>query len=70
MNDHDSVCCVCGHELALHIDEDDGWRCHSLASDGYQCECWLRKDRYGDILEYSLGRRTRERIDQNDTNSK
>lgn len=41
----EKVCCVCGHKLASHIDEGDGWRCHSLGSDGYQCECFLRKDR-------------------------
>ena len=68
----DKVCCVCGHELGmvadyattLHVDEDDGWRCHTLASDGYQCECWLRKGRYEGIEGYSLSVRTQEHIEE------
>lgn len=36
-------CCVCHHALDKHIDEGDGWRCHCLATDFFQCECWLRK---------------------------
>ncbi|KXB00181.1 hypothetical protein AKJ41_04300 [candidate division MSBL1 archaeon SCGC-AAA259O05] len=50
--------CVCGHELSVHIDEGDGWRCHLLGPGGFQCECYLRKDRAdGDIEFYSLERR-------------
>jgi len=64
MKDLDKICCVCGHELDMHIDEDDGWRCHSLAGDGYQCECWLRKGRYKGIKGYSLGVRTREHTEE------
>ena len=64
MNDQDNVCCVCGHVLDMHIDEGNGWRCHSLAGDGYQCECWLRKRRNKSIRSYSLGVRTREHIDE------
>lgn len=64
MNEQDKVCCVCNHELSLHFDEDDGWRCHSLAGDGYQCECWLRKDRYEGILGYSLGKRTQKHLEE------
>ncbi len=45
-------CCVCEHELVLHLDEGDGWRCHSLGKDGYQCECWLRKKHSGEDLSY------------------
>ncbi|KXA98626.1 hypothetical protein AKJ39_01370 [candidate division MSBL1 archaeon SCGC-AAA259J03] len=54
-------CCVCGHELNAHIDESDGWRCHLLGPDGFQCECYLRKDRVdGDIEFYSVeGRKER-----------
>jgi len=62
--DLDKICCVCGHELGMHIDEGDGWRCHSIAADGYQCECWLRKGRYDGIEGYSLGVRTREHIEE------
>ncbi|MBC8503667.1 MAG: hypothetical protein H8D34_02350 [Chloroflexi bacterium] len=62
MSDHDTICCVCGHELDMHINEEGGWRCHSLAGDGYQCECWLRKRRNKSIQDYSLGKRTREHI--------
>ncbi len=54
----EEVCCVCGHPLAMHIDEGDGWRCHCLGPDGYQCECFLRKNRAdGDISYYSLKKR-------------
>lgn len=60
MTDTD-VCCVCGHGLSSHIDEDYGWRCHSLGPDGFQCECYLRKVRgEGDKKFYSLARRTAE----------
>ena len=63
MSDHDTICCVCSHELDMHIAEEGGWRCHALAGDGYQCECWLRKRRYKNILQdYSLGKRIREHI--------
>ncbi len=41
----EGICCVCGHQLNDHLDESNGWRCHSLGQDYYQCECWLRKDR-------------------------
>ncbi len=44
------TCSVCGHTLSSHIDEKSGWRCHSLGPDFYQCECWLRKNRYDDGL--------------------
>jgi len=57
----EETCCVCGHKLSTHIDEGDGWRCHSLSSDAYQCECYLRKDRAdGDISYYSLERRVNQ----------
>jgi len=57
------VCCVCGHKLSSHVDEEDGWRCHSVATfDLYQCECWLRKDRVEDegIDYYSAQKRMEE----------
>ena len=55
----DTICCVCGHDLDMHIAEESGWRCHALAGDGYQCECWLRKRRHNNTLQdYSLGKRT------------
>jgi len=41
----EGICCVCGHKLSNHIDEGNGWRCHSLGHDAFQCECYLRKDR-------------------------
>ena len=56
----EAVCCVCGHHLGTHIDEGDGWRCHSLGEDGYQCECYLRKRGDRDIRFYSLERRISE----------
>lgn len=40
--------------LSMYSDEGGGWRCHSLAEDGYQCECWLRKGRYDGIEGYFL----------------
>lgn len=58
-NEGEDICCVCGHKLSAHIDEGDGWRCHALGPDAYQCECFLRKDRVeGNITEYSLEQRT------------
>lgn len=42
----ESICCVCGHKLANHLDEGRVWRCHSLGQDAYQCECALRKGRF------------------------
>lgn len=57
----EDVCCVCGHPLWMHIDERNGWRCHALGPDGYQCECFLRKDKAkGDISYYSLEKRVKE----------
>lgn len=57
----EDICCVCGHPLSMHIDEGDGWRCHALGPDGYQCECFLRKGKAkGDISYYSLERRVEE----------
>lgn len=57
------ICCVCGHDLDFHIDEGDGWRCHSLGDDWFQCECWLRKDEIADTkLFYDL----KNRIDNNE----
>ena len=48
----EKICCVCGHKLSLHIDEDDVWRCHTLGPDAYQCECILRKDRAENKINY------------------
>jgi len=60
--DMPGICCVCGHTLSSHIDEGDGWRCHSIARDGLQCECWLRKDKAdNDISYYNLLKRLRIR---------
>jgi uncharacterized radical SAM superfamily Fe-S cluster-containing enzyme len=60
------TCCVCGHSLKSHIDEETGWRCHSVATaDSYQCECFLRKDRAEKNIEYyDLKRRIEENPDQ------
>lgn len=56
----EGICCCCGHELCWHIDEGDGWRCHLLSSDLYQCECFLRKGRYESKDGYDL----KSRVDQ------
>lgn len=60
------ICCVCGHKLSSHIDEDNGWRCHSLGPDAYQCECFLRKDRAGKegINYYDLKIRTAKMVEE------
>lgn len=62
------ICCVCGHSLDSHVDEGDGWRCHSIATaDSYQCECWLRKDRAENKIEYyDVERRIEENPEQID----
>jgi hypothetical protein len=57
-------CCVCHHDLDIHIDEEDVWRCHSLGADGYQCECALRKNRAeADISYYDLSKRAEENFE-------
>lgn len=53
----DETCCVCGHHLSSHIDEGDGFRCHCLGQDYYQCECFLRKNRHTSIDGYDLKKR-------------
>jgi len=58
--DEKKVCCVCLHELSYHFDEESGWRCHCLGKDGYQCECWLRKERFESIEGYEINRRIQE----------
>ncbi len=59
-------CCVCHHNLITHIDEGNGWRCHSIGADLYQCECFLRKGRLGkersNLHYYDLGLRRREHL--------
>ena len=46
------TCCVCGHPLSTHINEDNGmFRCHSLGKDIYQCECRLVKFYENDKLD-------------------
>lgn len=64
LNKLDEICCVCAHTLDMHIDEGSGWRCHALGSDGYQCECWLRKGRYESIRGYSLGTRVQQHLEE------
>lgn len=54
------TCCCCGHPLHTHVDEGDGWRCHCLGQDTYQCECFLRK-RYKSINGYDLDKRIRDK---------
>ena len=65
LNENYGICCVCGHSLNSHIDEGDFYRCHSLGSDTYQCECRLIK--HDDFCEdtfsidyYDLGKRVDE----------
>ena len=59
----EDICCCCGHKLGSHLDEGDGWRCHSLGSDFYQCECFLRKNRYEEGLKgYDLKARIKQHI--------
>ena len=46
------LCCVCGHPLSTHINENNGmFRCHALGTDLYQCECHLIKFYENDKLE-------------------
>lgn len=60
------ICCVCHHELGLHIDEKDVWRCHSLGADGFQCECALRKNRAENISYYDLSKRAIQQLEDFD----
>ena len=57
-------CCVCHHDLNVHFDEGDFWRCHSLGVDFYQCECILNKHKAkDDISFYDLAKRAKEQIE-------
>lgn len=38
------TCCVCLHELDIHIEESKWWRCHALGPDFTQCECRCLKE--------------------------
>ncbi len=59
------ICCVCHHNLNVHIDEGDIWRCHSLGVDGYQCECTLRKKRANNnISYYDLAKRAKDQLEE------
>ena len=61
----DEICCVCGHNLKNHIDEESVWRCHSLGQDFYQCECALRKDRAMRARAYyDLKRRIKKQVEE------
>lgn len=46
------ICCVCGHLLGSHIDEDSSWRCHSIGRDGLQCECALQKSEIKNNIKF------------------
>ncbi len=52
------TCCVCGHLLANHLKEGDGWRCTERGLDARRCECFLRPILTGTEREkefYDLG---------------
>jgi len=58
-------CIVCAHELDIHTEEGDGWRCHAVTTpDLSQCECYLRKNRAGGVevgkAFYSMERRVKK----------
>ena len=57
------ICVVCHHPLANHIDEERWWRCHSLGSDLYQCECRLQKFNE-EIEQYSLKKRSDKHLQE------
>ena len=59
----EKICCCCIHKLSSHIDEENGWRCHSLGQDTLQCECFLRKEHAeNDIDFYNLRKRKEEML--------
>jgi hypothetical protein len=61
----EETCCCCGHKLGQHIPETEGFRCHCLGSDGYQCECFLRYGRYAEGLAgYDLKKRIQKFIEE------
>lgn len=61
----ENICCVCHHNLDVHIYEVDIWRCHTLGVDGFQCECALRKKRAdNNISYYDLARRSKEHLEE------
>jgi len=65
----EKMCCICGHALLTHFEElptlsKIGWRCHCLGLDGYQCECFLRKDSVASKVDYyDFKRRVIERTE-------
>ncbi len=58
------ICCICGHRLDEHIEEEKWWRCHSLSLDYYQCECRLLKALCKSKEEYNYIKRKFECIDE------
>lgn len=58
------VCCVCGHDLDWHIDEEKWWRCHLLGADYYQCECRLLKIHGRKKNDYNVEKRAREYVEE------
>lgn len=57
----EGTCTVCGHPLCAHIDEGEGWRCHCIGADTYQCECYLRKAKADGVISwYDLHLRMKE----------
>lgn len=56
-------CCVCHHDLSIHVDEGDFWRCHALGLDHFQCECILSRNKAeNDIKFFDLALRVEEQI--------
>lgn len=56
------LCCVCGHPLDSHIEEQAVWRCQIVGGDGFQCECGLNKARaFFDKEYYCLHQRVEKK---------
>jgi hypothetical protein len=73
MDTNERICCVCGHPLDAHFDEKrpgdniipGWWRCHSLARDGYQCECRLLQwNEESKIEEYDVDVRREQLLEE------
>jgi len=58
----ESICCICGHSLHEHFEEERWFRCHAIGRDYYQCECRIIKDLETPLEEYNYLKRKFESI--------
>ena len=53
----ENICCICGHTLHEHFEEEKWFRCHAIGTDCYQCECRIIKDLETPLEDYDYIKR-------------